>query len=192
MIIRKLFKFEGSHVVRNCTTDRCSKTVHGHSYLVEVFLEAGKVDNGGMILDFSLLKREVKDIIDSFDHTLVMWNKESSEFKRDMYKYSERVIELPMTSSAECLSIQLFFLIDKIIKNTEFKNSEDPGIHIHSIRVHETTTGYAEAFRTDIPELSLDDFKFTEAIIKDWTNTKMIEDLKQSNKFINPEPFRQV
>ncbi|MBP8064536.1 MAG: 6-carboxytetrahydropterin synthase QueD, partial [Acinetobacter sp.] len=31
MIIRKLFKFENAHVVRNCTSDRCKRSIHGHS-----------------------------------------------------------------------------------------------------------------------------------------------------------------
>ena len=55
MIIRKLFKFEGSHIVRNCTSDRCSHSLHGHSYKVELFLTADHLDNAGMVVDFGLL-----------------------------------------------------------------------------------------------------------------------------------------
>lgn len=191
MIIRKLFRFEGSHVVRNCTTDRCSKTLHGHSYVVEVFLKSEKVDRGGMILDFSLLKRGVKDIVDSFDHTMVLWSRESEDFKNTMRQFSERVIELPMTSSAECLSIQLFYLIDKVLKNTTYKNGEEP--ELYSVRVHETVTGYAEAFREDIPgDLSLDDFIFSEAVMKDWAEKNLLEDIRNGSRFENPEPFKQI
>ena len=46
MIIRKLFRAENSHVVRNCTSERCKGTIngvgeggiHGHSYVFQVFL----------------------------------------------------------------------------------------------------------------------------------------------------------
>ena len=44
MIIRKLFKFEGAHIVRDCSSDRCKFSIHGHSYVVEVFLTSDKLD----------------------------------------------------------------------------------------------------------------------------------------------------
>ncbi len=40
MLIRKLFKFENAHIVRDCTTQRCSENIHGHSYKIEVLLES--------------------------------------------------------------------------------------------------------------------------------------------------------
>ena len=46
MIIRKLFKFEGAHVVRNCSSVRCRENIHGHSYVVEVFIESDRLDRG--------------------------------------------------------------------------------------------------------------------------------------------------
>jgi len=39
MLIRKLFRFENAHIVRNCSSDRCSRSLHGHSYVVEFLLE---------------------------------------------------------------------------------------------------------------------------------------------------------
>jgi 6-pyruvoyltetrahydropterin/6-carboxytetrahydropterin synthase len=47
MIIRKQFKFEGAHIVRNCTTRRCKKSIHGHSYVVEVFFTSNKLYDFG-------------------------------------------------------------------------------------------------------------------------------------------------
>jgi len=53
LIIRKLFKFENAHIVRECSTLRCSKNIHGHSYKVEVLLESNylDMDRWYMILD---------------------------------------------------------------------------------------------------------------------------------------------
>ena len=76
MLIRKLFKFEGSHIVRDCTSQRCSHSIHGHSYQVEIFIKSRHLDFGQMVVDFGLLKGTVKDFIDSFDHTHVMWSRE--------------------------------------------------------------------------------------------------------------------
>ena len=80
MLIRKLFKFEGAHIVRNCSSDRCKRSIHGHSYTVEVFLTAKGLDNGQMIMDFGLMKGTIKDLIDSFDHAYSFWNLEKRSF----------------------------------------------------------------------------------------------------------------
>ena len=77
MIIRKLFKFEGAHIVRNCSSVRCKKSIHGHSYVVEVFFSSDGFDNGMMVMDFGLMKGTIKDFIDGFDHAYSMWDKES-------------------------------------------------------------------------------------------------------------------
>ncbi len=63
MLIRKLFKFENAHVVRNCTSDRCKRSIHGHSYKVELLLKASKLDHGQMVYDFGLLKGVIKDLL---------------------------------------------------------------------------------------------------------------------------------
>ena len=56
MKIRKEFRVESAHIVRNCTSHRCSHSIHGHSAVVEVFLESTLLDNAGMVYDFGLMK----------------------------------------------------------------------------------------------------------------------------------------
>lgn len=41
---------------------------HGHTYRLEVALE-GPVQPGGMVLDFTLLKRRVREVSNAMDHT---------------------------------------------------------------------------------------------------------------------------
>lgn len=85
MEIRKLFNVEAAqHVVRNATSHRCSHSVHNHGAIVEVFLTSDKLDNGGMIVDFGILKGTIKQWIDSFDHCMCFWNKDNEEYKSDM------------------------------------------------------------------------------------------------------------
>ena len=79
MCIRKLFKFENAHIVRNCSSERCKHSIHGHSYQIELILEAKRLDHGQMVYDFGLLKSSIKDIIDSFDHAICFWNKDDPE-----------------------------------------------------------------------------------------------------------------
>lgn len=151
MLIRKLFKFEGSHTVRNCTSKRCSNSVHGHSFLVEVFFEASSLDGGQMVIDFGLMKENVGKIIDAFDHTHMIWNKEDKAYIDFFKRNNERWIDLPCSPSAEMLSVMFFALINKIVNSIQFKNGEQA--NLFAVRVHETATGYAEAKREDLKRL---------------------------------------
>ena len=101
MRIRKLFKFENAHIVRNCSSERCKHSIHGHSYQIELILEAKRLDHGQMVYDFGLLKSSIKDIIDSFDHAICFWNKDDPEYIAACKKFSARWISLPVSPSAE-------------------------------------------------------------------------------------------
>jgi 6-pyruvoyltetrahydropterin/6-carboxytetrahydropterin synthase len=105
MIIRKLFKFENAHIVRNCTSRRCSRSIHGHSYKVEILLESNFLDNGQMVYDFGLMKTTIKELIDSFDHAITLWKYDNPEYIEFAKKFSERWIILPVNPSAEQFSM---------------------------------------------------------------------------------------
>lgn len=189
MLIRKLFKFEGSHIVRDCTSTRCSRSVHGHSYKVEVLLESGSLDNGQMVVDFGLMKGTIKDWIDSFDHCHVMWEKEDIETIEFFKKMNERWIILPCSPSAEMFSVMFFFVIDKILKNTQFNNGESSDVQLNSVIVHETETGYAQCFREDMENLwkwDLSDIQTSVGVVADWRDPLMMQKLGWGEKFINP------
>lgn len=178
MIIRKEFKFEGAHIVRNCSSNRCKFSIHGHSYVVEVFITSNKFDNGMMVMDFGLMKSNIKDFIDGFDHAYSMWDKESKDFREFIYNNSERVIEMPVSPSAEAYSLMFFKVIDAIIEATSFANGEG-NIKLYSVRVHETVTGYAESFREDLKmfDFDLKDIKISDAIKSEWINPLMFSEL---------------
>lgn len=188
MRIRKLFKFEGAHVVRDCSSDRCKKSIHGHSYNVEIFLTSTGIDNGQMIVDFGLLKTTVKDFVDSFDHAYSLWRKESPEFKEFVKSNSARWIEMPVSPSAEMYSLMFFYVIDKILKNTQWNNGEKSPL-LYSVRVHETDTGYAESFREDLSlvDFNLTEIKFSDEIKREWKNPDMWHDLIMGVRFVNPK-----
>lgn len=148
MIIRKLFKFENAHIVRGCSSVKCRSSIHGHSYKTEVLFESNFLDNGQMVYDFGLMKQNIKDIIESFDHAITIWSEDDPEYKADMKKHSARWVELPVSPSAEQFSRVFFVLIDKLLSLTNTINGERE-VKLHSVIVHETATGYAQAFRDD-------------------------------------------
>ena len=197
MIIRKLFKFEGAHIVRNCSSERCKKSIHGHSYVVEVFFKSKGFDKGQMVMDFGLMKGNIKDFIDGFDHAYSMWNKESDKFKNFIKEQSARWIEMPVSPSAEAYSLMFFKVIDAIVKATVFNNGEQD-VELYKVRVHETTTGYAESYREDLEwiDFDLDDIKISRAVMDEWTDPHMYAALCECHPdekiFINPKVEQQV
>ncbi|MEW5970741.1 MAG: 6-carboxytetrahydropterin synthase [Pseudomonadota bacterium] len=196
MLIRKLFKFENAHVVRNCTSDRCKRSIHGHSYKVELLLKASKLDHGQMVYDFGLLKGVIKDLFDSFDHAICFWEKDNSQYIDACQTFSARWISLPVSPSAEQFSRIFFYLAQQVLQSTVTQNGEGD-VEVYSVIVHETDTGYAQSFIEDIQNeqmgiLSLDGIVFSEQIQIEWANPQMYEDLKKGIKFNNPQVDLQV
>lgn len=191
MIIRKLFKFEGSHVVRGCTSRRCSRNIHGHSYKVELLFTAQGLDNGAMLMDFGLMKTQIKDFIDSFDHTHVIYDDGDITEIDYITTHTERWAILPISPSAEGFSLCIFYVIDKILQNTEFINGEKQ-VELYSVIVHETETGYAQCFREDLSMFnlvsnSLKNIHFSFQIKSEWKDPDMYTKLLENKKFVNPE-----
>ncbi len=67
MLVTKIFSFDAAHNL----TDYYGKCehLHGHTYTLEVTMK-GDVQSNGLVIDFVLLKRIVKDkILEKLDHT---------------------------------------------------------------------------------------------------------------------------
>jgi len=190
MIIRKLFKFENAHVVRGCSTIKCRSSVHGHSYKVELLFESNFLDNGQMVYDFGLMKQNMKDLVESFDHAITLWSGDDAGYLRDMKKHSARWVELPVSPSAEQFSRVIFVMIERLLSLTSTSNGEKE-VKLHSVIVHETATGYAQCFKEDahakaMGEISLEDISFSQQVIDDFKDNQLFEKLKRGEKFINP------
>lgn len=191
MLIRKLFKFENAHIVRDCTTQRCSENIHGHSYKIEVLLESNYLDDGQMVYDFGLTKRSIKEMIDSFDHAITLWSKDDSEYIAAMKLYSNRWVELPVSPSAEQFSRVIYLIVERILECTDMQNGERE-VTLHSIIVHETETGYAQGFKEDahsklMGEIKLEDIKFSEQVKSEWDNTALWQKLLGKERLKNPK-----
>ncbi len=191
MIIRKMFKFENAHIVRNCSTQRCRASLHGHSYRVELLFESNFLDHGQMVYDFGLMKQNMKEIIDSFDHAVTLWCDDDAAYLEAMMRHSERYVILPVSPSAEQFSRVFFVLIDALMHLTTCVNGEKE-VTLHSVIVHETATGYAQAFRDDAYSevMGIIDFEqitFSKAIQKDWNDPNLFEKIKAKKEFVNPK-----
>lgn len=191
MIIRKQFKFENAHIVRGCSSQRCRASIHGHSYIIEVLFESNFLDHGQMVYDFGLMKRHIKDLIDSFDHAITLWDGDEGDYIAEMQRYSDRWVMLPVSPSAEQFSRVIFVLIDRLMQLTTTINGEKE-VRLHSIIVHETATGYAQGFREDayseqMGVIAIERIAFSPGVIREWHDETLFEKLKNGVRFVNPD-----
>lgn len=193
MVIRKEFRVESAHIVRNCTSDRCSHSIHGHSAVIELFFESNKLDNAQMVMDFGLMKNSIKQFIDSMDHCYLLCSEDSTEFRDFISRNCKRFIILPFNPSAEMLSLFIFRGIANILHHTTFKNGES-GVRLKAVRYHETTTGYAECTVEDIITMwnpRYDSVMFSLGVIEDWSDS-LKSCIFEGATIINPEVKQQI
>ena len=58
--------FAAAHYIKNYH-GKC-ENLHGHNYKVRVYVKGDELDRGGMLLDFSLLKKALKTVFKELDH----------------------------------------------------------------------------------------------------------------------------
>ena len=128
-LIRKKFKFEAAHIL-DSSFSKCCQRIHGHSYIVEIFVQSDTLNEDGMVIDFGELKKHVQPLIDSWDHSLIL----SRNSKNKFTDCDVRIMDVNPT--AENMAK---FLFDNI--------ADKIGGRLSKVRVHETDTGYAEYWR---------------------------------------------
>lgn len=165
MKIRKLYRIESAHIVKNAYSQRCSHSYHGHSGVIEVFFKADGLDTAGMIFDFGAMKNTVGSFLDMFDHSIHLW-KEDKEGIKFFTNSNERYIILPCNPTAENYSILFRDCINEILANQKFYD----GVHnvrCVGVRYHETSTGYAESEEEDPKTYSIKDIIFSSSSIEE-------------------------
>ncbi|KUE73218.1 6-pyruvoyl tetrahydropterin synthase [Candidatus Methanomethylophilus sp. 1R26] len=61
-------RFSACHFISR--HEKCSR-LHGHSYIVHLRLE-GDIDENGMVMDFVILKKKLKEMVDAMDHAVLL------------------------------------------------------------------------------------------------------------------------
>ena len=137
--IRKQFKFEMAHQLSEAFSACCSETIHGHSYVLEVFFTGFRLDSTGMIIDFGEVKDILKSYINKWDHALVMPRDMDDEYLNMLMKYNKKIILTDYNPTAEEMAKDMYYYIKSRIHE------------LSKVRLHETTTGWAEYWeRSDI------------------------------------------
>ena len=88
--------FDAAHFLTNYS-GKC-KNIHGHRWRVLVSIK-GELDNG-MLVDFSILKKDVKELCDYFDHTFIVEKGSLKKELEDMLKeeFILRIVDFRTTA----------------------------------------------------------------------------------------------
>ena len=197
MKIRKKYRVESAHIVRNCTSYKCAQSIHGHSAVVEVFLESRSLDEAQMVYDFALMNNGIKEFVDAMDHCYLLCAREDERFKGFIKESCARWIELPFNMSAEMLSVFVMWGVRKVLEATSMANGEQ-GVVCTGIRYHETDSGWAECDEVDLQNLFLSkrydtEIVFSRGVLQEWSRpTIELFCERIDTKFINPEVPHQI
>jgi 6-pyruvoyltetrahydropterin/6-carboxytetrahydropterin synthase len=142
--VTKEFTFEMAHVLWNY--DGPCRNVHGHSYRLFVTLSGVPVDEqenpkNGMVIDFTDLKTIVKkEIVNIFDHSVVV-SRHFDKGKMEMFaKMFGNTVLVDYQPTCENLVSDFAVRITRHLPQ---------GIKLHSLKLYETATSYAEWFASD-------------------------------------------
>jgi len=142
--ITKEFSFEMAHALWNY--DGPCRNVHGHSYRLFVTLsgipsEELQDPKNGMVIDFTDLKNIVKkEIINVFDHALTVSGNYDSE-KLEVFKtmFGNTVVT---EYQPTCENLVADFA-------SRIKKQLPGNVTLHSLKLYETATSYAEWHASD-------------------------------------------
>lgn len=143
--ITKQFSFETGHALYGY--DGKCKNVHGHSYRLFVTVIGKPITDTtnvkfGMVIDFSDLKKIVKeDIVEVFDHATV-FNKNTPhlELAKELSDRDHNVLLVDYQPTSEMMVIDFASKISKRLPEN---------IKLHSLKLQETATSYAEWYASD-------------------------------------------
>lgn len=143
--ITKQFSFETGHALYGY--DGKCKNVHGHSYKLSVTVIGKPITDNknvkyGMVIDFGDLKKIVKEeIVDVFDHATVFnQNTPHIELANELEIRGHNVLLVDYQPTSEMMVINF----SKKIKSRLPKH-----IKLHSLKLQETDSSYAEWFEYD-------------------------------------------
>ena len=143
--ITKQFSFEAGHALYGY--DGKCKNLHGHSYHLFVTVIGTPIKDTanvkfGMVIDFGDLKKIVKEeIVDVFDHTMI-FNKNTPhiDLANDLKEQGHNIILTDYQPTTEMMVIDFA---------AKIKSRLPENIKLHSIKLQETATSFAEWYASD-------------------------------------------
>jgi 6-pyruvoyltetrahydropterin/6-carboxytetrahydropterin synthase len=142
--ISKEFTFDMAHALLGY--DGLCRNIHGHSYTLVVTVIGSPIQDKtfpktGMLIDFKDLKNIIKkQIIDRFDHALVLNSASPKELTDILLKNYDKVVLLDNQPTTENMITDMAETIVALLP---------VNLKLYSLRLRETPTSYAEWFAAD-------------------------------------------
>jgi 6-pyruvoyltetrahydropterin/6-carboxytetrahydropterin synthase len=142
--LSKEFNFDMAHALLNY--DGLCKNIHGHSYTLVVTVIGSPVKDeespkDGMLIDFKDLKNIIKkQIIDEFDHALVLNSKSPKDLVDMLTKNYDKIVLLDYQPTTENMISDMALRIQALLP---------ANLKLFSLRLRETPSSYAEWFAND-------------------------------------------
>ncbi|MDA3820884.1 MAG: 6-carboxytetrahydropterin synthase [Candidatus Delongbacteria bacterium] len=142
--VTKIFNWEMSHALYN--HNGLCRNLHGHSYKMHAtvfgsLIKGKKNPKWGMVIDFGDFKKIVKkEIVDEFDHSVVLCSKEDIKSITGLKSLFDRIHVVEFQPTCENLVTDFAHRIIKKLPE---------GVTLYSLRLYETATSYAEWFAGD-------------------------------------------
>lgn len=142
--LTKEFSFEAAHALGGY--DGPCREIHGHSYRLFVTIKGTpsrdeQNPKQGMVMDFGVLKKIVhEEIISRFDHALVLRSTADKELLKLLTAQFDNLIEVDYQPTCENM-------LDDFSRRITSRLPE--GVTLHSLRLHETASSYAEWYAED-------------------------------------------
>lgn len=114
------------------------ENIHGHTYHFEIDISSNKLDQLGMVIDFSTLKKICDNWIQAnWDHSILVADQDT-ELKNLVFNLTSgnKYFIMPSNTTAEYMASYLFSMFSK-----EFRKFEN--IKLTEVRVWETETSIA-------------------------------------------------
>jgi len=144
--VTKQFDFEIAHALWNY--DGPCSNLHGHSYRLFVTATGSPVvdvnhPKNGMVIDFGDLKQLVlEEIVDPLDHAVILNAAATNKHMESIPQMFEKQYIVDYQPTCENLIADFARRIS---------NRLPSGVTLHSLKLHETASSYAEWYASDNP-----------------------------------------
>ena len=142
--LTKEFTFEAAHSLEGY--DGACREIHGHSYRLFVTIKGEPSTDPmnpkqGMVMDFGVLKKIVnEEIISQLDHALVLRSTADEGLRRVLAEQFDNVVTVEYQPTCENMLDDFAHRLMKRLPE---------GVTLHSLRLHETASSYAEWYAED-------------------------------------------
>ena len=101
--------FAAAHRLREY--EGACENLHGHNWLVKATIGAEELDNLGMVYDFKLLKKDLNEIMDLFDHQFINqvppFDKELNPTSENIARYIFELLSKKLPARLRVVSVEV-------------------------------------------------------------------------------------